>query len=240
MAVLPPIPDSRPFASAPRASSHPAGPLASGRASLRPGLPAPGASTCPGPSCVRGLPVSGGLCLRRASLSPAELFASGGRPCLRRSSLPPAGVPVSGGALCLRGRCLRRASCLGQDLSHPARGDPSPDIRPAAGYVLVMAPARVRGCARSVHLLSAGGPARQADASRRQNGPRKATYRRPITVRLRSKSCLAGGSDILRAGRRALVATSCRKPLSRRMWGRRPGRPGGCPDLARAEGGFQQ
>jgi hypothetical protein len=215
-------------------SRQPPGPPRIRRAPLRPaGPPCARASLRPGPPRVRGPPVS------EAFLCPGA-SASGGRPCLRRSSLPPAGVPVSGGALCLRGRCLRRASCLGQDLSHPARGDPSPDIRPAAGYVLVMAPARVRGCARSVHLLSAGGPARQADASRRQNGPRKATYRRPITVRLRSKSCLAGGSDILRAGRRALVATSCRKPLSRRMWGRRPGRPGGCPDLARAEGGFQQ
>ena len=47
-----------------------------------------------------------------------------------------------------------------------------------------VASARVRGCA---------GANRQADASRRRNGPRKATSRRLITVRLRSKSCLAGG-----------------------------------------------
>src|SRR5215472_7790151 len=53
-----------------------------------------------------------------------------------------------------------------------------------------MAPARVRGCAGS-KVPFAGLRARQADASRRRNGPRKATYRRPITVRLRGKSCPA-------------------------------------------------
>src|SRR6266516_2586668 len=63
-----------------------------------------------------------------------------------------------------------------------------------------MAPARVRGCVGQI-------VARQADASRRPSGPRKATSRRPITVRLRGKSCPAGGSDVRRAGRRALVAT---------------------------------
>ena len=46
----------------------------------------------------------------------------------------------------------------------------------------------------------------QADASRRRNGPRKATSCRPITVRLRSKSCPAGRPDAARAGRRAVVA----------------------------------
>ena len=68
----------------------------------------------------------------------------------------------------------------------------------------------------------------QADASRRRNGPRKATLRRPITVRLRSKSCPDGGPDAVRPGRRGVVALERREPLSRRMWGRRPGRPGGC------------
>src|SRR3569833_42720 len=68
-----------------------------------------------------------------------------------------------------------------------------------------MTPARVRGCAESQ-------PARQADASRRRNGPRKATSRRPITVRLRGKSCPAGGSDVLRTGRRAVVARAPRDP----------------------------
>src|SRR6185437_15291360 len=95
-----------------------------------------------------------------------------------------------------------------------------------------MALARVRGCAGQALLaaLVAGGSLQQADASRRQNGPRKATSRRPITVRLRGKSCLAGrhkaSSD---NGRRAVVAMEGREPLSRRMWGRRPGRPGECP-----------
>lgn len=37
---------------------------------------------------------------------------------------------------------------------------------------------------------------RQADARRRRNGPRKATFRRPITVRLRGKSCPAEGPDV--------------------------------------------
>src|SRR5487761_1840066 len=71
-----------------------------------------------------------------------------------------------------------------------------------------MALARVRGCA--VQALrtagAAGGTFRQADASRRRNGPRKATSRRPITVRLRGKSCLTGGSGVPRSGRRAVVA----------------------------------
>src|SRR5512139_6178 len=68
-----------------------------------------------------------------------------------------------------------------------------------------MAPARVRGCAGSLET-------RLADASRRRSGPRKATSRRPITVRLRGKSCLDGGSDIIRAERRALVAKAPRDP----------------------------
>ena len=68
-----------------------------------------------------------------------------------------------------------------------------------------MAPVRVRGCARPA-ALSPGRLTWLADASRRQSGPRKATCRRPITVRLRSKSCPAGGSDIPRVGRRAVVA----------------------------------
>src|ERR1700722_14585262 len=57
-----------------------------------------------------------------------------------------------------------------------------------------MALARVRGCAGQAlrAALAAGGSPWQADASRRRNGPRKATCRRPITVRLRSKSCPAG------------------------------------------------
>lgn len=37
---------------------------------------------------------------------------------------------------------------------------------------------------------------RQADARRRRNGPRKATFRRPITVRLRGKPCPAEGPDV--------------------------------------------
>src|SRR5580692_7078967 len=58
-----------------------------------------------------------------------------------------------------------------------------------------MALARVRGCAGQVRRAAqaASGSTRQADASRRRSGPRKATFRRPITVRLRSKSCPAGG-----------------------------------------------
>src|SRR3954447_9423102 len=78
-----------------------------------------------------------------------------------------------------------------------------------------MAPTRVRGCAggllRAGHLLVPAG-LRLADASRGQNGPRKATSRRLITVRLRSKSCLAGGPDGPRTGRRAVVASRLRAP----------------------------
>ena len=73
-----------------------------------------------------------------------------------------------------------------------------------------MAPARVRGCAGP--SLPHGGAGRQADASRRRNGPRKATSRRPITVRLRSKSCPAGGPDVLRPGRRGVVADTAARP----------------------------
>src|SRR6202042_1063781 len=94
-----------------------------------------------------------------------------------------------------------------------------------------MALARVRGCAGQAldAVAASAGPIRQADASRRQNGPRKATSRRSITVRLSSKSCPAGGYRVPRYGRRSVVATEGCEPLSRRMWGRRPGRPGECP-----------
>lgn len=61
-----------------------------------------------------------------------------------------------------------------------------------------MAPVRVRGCAERGVPSDEGAPGRQADASRRRNGPRKATFRRPITVRLRGKSCPFGGPDVLR------------------------------------------
>jgi hypothetical protein len=80
-----------------------------------------------------------------------------------------------------------------------------------AASVRVMAPARVRGCVGQVSP-SPGYPPWQADASRRRNGPRKATSRRLITVRLRSKSCPAGGPDVPRAGRRAVVAQLPRNP----------------------------
>src|ERR1700722_7474242 len=72
-----------------------------------------------------------------------------------------------------------------------------------------MALARVRGCAGQARLAAqaASEPPRQADASRRQNGPRKATFRRLITVRLRSKSCPAGGhNEFSDLGRRSVVA----------------------------------
>src|ERR1700731_2716243 len=67
-----------------------------------------------------------------------------------------------------------------------------------------MALARARGCASrgSLPRHHAG----QADASRRRNGPRKATSRRPITVRLRSKSCPAPEYGVLGTGRRVVVA----------------------------------
>jgi hypothetical protein len=77
---------------------------------------------------------------------------------------------------------------------------------PGQASVGFMAPARVRGCAVQGFPPVAGSPARQADASRRRNGPRKATCRRPITVRLRGKSCPPGRSDVFRTGRRVVVA----------------------------------
>jgi hypothetical protein len=61
-----------------------------------------------------------------------------------------------------------------------------------------------RGCAR--RGTPTGRHVRQADASRRRNGPRKATSCRLITVRLRSKSCLDGRYRVSRVGRRAVVA----------------------------------
>ena len=62
-----------------------------------------------------------------------------------------------------------------------------------AGYVGRVTPARVRGCALAM-VPFAGSTREQADASRRQSGPRKATLCRSITVRFRSKPCL---SDLL-------------------------------------------
>src|SRR5690348_17403064 len=56
-------------------------------------------------------------------------------------------------------------------------------------------------------------PSWQADASRRRNGPRKATSRRPITVRLRSKSCPAGGPDVHRAGRSEEHTSELQSPV---------------------------
>jgi len=50
-------------------------------------------------------------------------------------------------------------------------------------------PVRVRGCAPDA-VPVVGAAREQADASRRQSGPRKATLCRSITVRFRSKSCL--------------------------------------------------
>src|SRR5580692_2562147 len=67
-----------------------------------------------------------------------------------------------------------------------------------------MALARARGCAG--RGSPPGHHVRQADASRRRNGPRKATSCRLITVRLRSKSCLAGRYRVSRVERRAVVA----------------------------------
>src|SRR3984957_7342197 len=57
-----------------------------------------------------------------------------------------------------------------------------------------------------------GPPEKKADASRRRNGPRKATSCRLITVRLRSKSCLAGRYRVSRVGRRAVVAIEAANP----------------------------
>jgi hypothetical protein len=51
----------------------------------------------------------------------------------------------------------------------------------------------------------------QADASRRLSGPRKTTFGRSITVRLRSKSCLANGPDGQRSKRRLVVAIDAAK-----------------------------
>ncbi len=78
-----------------------------------------------------------------------------------------------------------------------------------------MAPVRVRGCADRVSMRR--DPYRQADASRRRNGPRKAdkvvtTPRRPITERLSRKSCPAGWSDTDRHREKAASGDELRKP----------------------------
>src|SRR6476620_9409065 len=64
-----------------------------------------------------------------------------------------------------------------------------------------MAPVRVRGCVDQA-LLARGWPYRQADASRRRNGPRKSDgvarrLRLTITERLSSKSCPDREPDVL-------------------------------------------
>src|ERR1700742_1319239 len=81
-----------------------------------------------------------------------------------------------------------------------------------------MALARVRGCAEAVRPETAGLP-RQAEASRRRNGPRKATSRRLITVRFRGKSCPGGEYRVPLTGRRAVVAMEAANPSA-----------GGCGD----------
>src|SRR6516225_7700965 len=100
-----------------------------------------------------------------------------------------------------------------------------------------MALARVRGCAGQV-LLAVGGPPWQADASRRRNGPRKATSRRPITVRLRSKSCLDGEYLVPRAGRKAVVAIEAANPSAGGCGDEdQVGRASACHRSTSAEGG---
>ena len=71
-----------------------------------------------------------------------------------------------------------------------------------------MAPTRVRDCALERPLVVG---LMQADASRRLSGPRKTTFGRSITVRLRSKSCLANGPDGQRSKRRLVVAIDAAK-----------------------------
>lgn len=73
---------------------------------------------------------------------------------------------------------------------------PLPDISRWTGYRPGMAPVRVRGCAGDEARGNTDEQFRQAEARRRRNGPRKATFRRPITVRLRGKSCPAEGPDV--------------------------------------------
>lgn len=73
---------------------------------------------------------------------------------------------------------------------------PLPDIGRWTGYRPGMAPVRVRGCAGDEARGNTDERFRQAEARRRRNGPRKATFRRPITVRLRGKSCPAEGPDV--------------------------------------------
>src|SRR5215472_2151150 len=80
-------------------------------------------------------------------------------------------------------------------------------MRPGEYYRHCVAPVRVRGCAGH-SAPNAGRRPRQADASRRRNGPRKATYRRLITVRLRGKSCPLPGIGYPSSGEKGISGTS--------------------------------
>ena len=105
-----------------------------------------------------------------------------------------------------------------------------------------MAPARVRGCAGQA--LGAVAAAAGLSGKPMPAAGETAHVRRLLVDRSRCglevSPAPPGIQTSPRPGRRAVVAMEGREPLSRRMWGRRPGRPGECYSaLSDAEGGSE-
>src|SRR5579862_7697702 len=91
-----------------------------------------------------------------------------------------------------------------------------------------MAPARVRGCA------GPGSPIRKVRLGKPMPAAGETAHVRRLLVDrsrcgLEVSPASTGNTEFPAPGRRAVVAMEGREPLSRRMWGRRPGRPGECP-----------
>lgn len=105
---------------------------------------------------------------------------------------------------------------------------PLPDIHARTGYGHGMAPVRVRGCAGESEPL--GTPGRSF--GKPMPGAGETAHVRRLFVD-RSRCALEVSPAprrvqmSLMAGRRAVVASKSGGTLSRRMWGRRPGRPDG-------------
>ena len=82
---------------------------------------------------------------------------------------------------------------------------------PRCAYRLVMESVRVRGCVVGARRRVRTSP-RQADASRRRNGPRKPAPGPVITVRLSRQSCLGPDVRYVRPRERAGSGNKLRKP----------------------------
>src|SRR5918993_3240135 len=99
-----------------------------------------------------------------------------------------------------------------------------------------MESARVRGCFVGTPRVAPGAP-RQADASRRRNGPRKSTLASMITVRLSRKSCPAPVTRRDRRRERVVVAPSRKAPAGGGGDENQVGRAGSGSWTARADVG---